>query len=151
VLELQAPLETVSFLSFLITWENMNDIPLAIPSTTKEVCTLFLSFRNKVAFFFFLKRLECQTKTVYSEGLYAAASCHPPSGRGIFLSSLPDWLEAYLGTVYSLLSHTRATHTHTQSHQLQSEQQEVAGCWPPCHWIHKHPLQTAANASYSLG
>lgn len=112
----------------------------------------FFSFRSKSDSFSLKKTGEEpameQGTWCIQKACEVAASYHPPSGRGLSLRFLPDWLWTSLGTHTQI--HTRK-HTYTQINQLQTEQQEVAECLPLCHWICKHPLQSMAKASYSLG
>lgn len=57
----------------------------------------------------------------------AAASCHPPSGGGLSLSFLPNWIQAYRGQSTAFCHTHTDTHMHTRSHTNQPAAERATG------------------------
>ena len=118
----------------------------------------FFSVRNKNGNFSFQRHGRSQQGARgtwwFQKPFNDAASCR---GRGgLSLSFLSPTGSEPTGGHSTAFCHAHTdtytcTHTHTQTNQLQSKQQEAAECLPLCHRICKHPLQTTAKTSYSLG
>lgn len=125
-----------------------------------SLCFFLFSVRNKSGNFYLQGYGKTQQGArgtwCFQKPFNDAASCQPPSRGGLSLSFLfpagsePIWGHSTAFCHAHTDTHT-CTHTHTQTNQLQSKQQEAAECLPLCHRICKHPLQTTAKTSYSLG
>lgn len=134
-----------------ITWENIIFEYLLLPSR-KFVCFL------KVAIFLF-RDMAGASKGPEGPGAFRNPLMMLPPARGrggLSLSFLSPTGSEPTGGHSTAFCHAHTdthtcTHTHTQTNQLQSKQQEVAECLPLCYRICKHPLQTTAKTSYSLG